>query len=168
MRYHYGLKLHRVLLLMKVFSVVLFTFVGIVLVAWVAFPSTSPPPFWALAFLAIFCVYGSMMDRINAWNASRGFSRRPDANIEIVWQFFREKIQSRNELGEATIEWKSFLRVVESREGFLFYPLQNLFYWLPFSAFESADCIERVRELVRENQILLVQPRSSKRLQPGP
>ena len=161
MRYHYKLKLRRVLLLMKVFSVGLLAFIGIVLFAWVVFPSTSPPPFWALLLLAIFCVYWLTIDRMNAWNSSRGFSKRPDANVQIEWEFSKEKIKSRTELGEATIDWKGFLRVVESREGFLFYPLKNLFHWLPFSAFESADCIERVRELVRENNIPLVEPRSN-------
>ena len=168
MRFHYRLKLRRVLLLMKVFSVVLLAFIAIVLSAWVLLPSTSPPPFWALGLLAIFCVYWLMIDRMKAWDSSRGFKKRPDANLEIEWQFSEANIKSRTELGEATVDWKSFLRVVESREGFLFYPLENFFHWVPFSAFESADCIEKVREFVRENNIPLVGPRSRKRLQPKP
>ncbi len=166
MRFHYRLKLRRVLLLMKGFSVVLLAFIGIVLIAWIVLPSSSPPPFWALVLLVIFCVYWLMIDRMKAWDSSRGFKKRPDANLEIEWQFSREKIKSRTELGEATVDWKSFLRVVESREGFLFYPLENFFHWVPFSAFESADCVEKVREFVRENNIPLVEARSRKRLQP--
>ena len=109
-----------------------------------------------------------MIDRMNAWNSSRGFSKRPDANVQVEWEFSREKIRSRTELGEATIDWKSFLRVVESKEGFLFYPLKNFFHWLPFSAFDSADCIARVREFVKENNVPLIEPRSNKRLQRTP
>lgn len=168
MRFHYRLKLRRVLLLMKVFSVALLAFIGIVLIAWLVLPSSSPPPFWALGLLAIFCVYWLMIDRLKAWDSSRGFTKRPDANLEIEWQFSTENIKSRTQLGEATVDWKSFLRVVESREGFLIYPLENFFHWVPFSAFESADCVERVRELVRENSIPLVEARSRKRLQPKP
>ncbi|MEP6913199.1 MAG: YcxB family protein [bacterium] len=167
MRYHYRLKLRRVLLLMKVFSVSLLAFMGIVLLVWVLFessspsslPSSSPPPFWALLLLTIFCLYWLTIDRLNAWNATRGFSKRPDANMQVEWQLSHEKIQLWSELNEATLDWKSFLRVVESKEGFLFYSLQNLFNWLPFSAFESPDCIARVREFIRENNIPLVEPR---------
>ncbi len=86
--------------------------------------------------------------------------------MQVEWQFSQEKIKSWSELGEATLDWKSFLSVVESKEGFLFYTLKNLFHWLPFSALESPDCIARVREFIRENNIPLVEPRSRKRLQP--
>ena len=160
MRHHYRLKLRRVLLLMKVFSAVLLAFIGVVLLAWLLLPSTSAPPFWALLLLIVFCIYLLMIDRINAWNSSRGYDKRPDANVEIEWQFSREEIKLQTELGEATAHWKSFLRVVEASDGFLFYPLQNLFHWLPFSAFESADCLEKVRQMIRENDIPLVGPRS--------
>lgn len=164
MRHHYRVKLRRVLLLAKVFTAFLFTFIGIVLVAWVVLPSTSPPPFWALLLLAAFCIYCLTVDRMYAWYSSRGFAKRPDANVQIEWQFSNEAIKSKTELGEATIHWKSFLRVVETSEGFLFYPLENLFHWLPFSAFESPDCIEKARVLLRENKIPLLGPRSNKRM----
>jgi len=165
MRSHYRLKLRRVLLLMKLFAVSLLAFMGVVLLAWVLLESTSPPPFWAFGLLVIFCVYWLMIDRMNAWNATRGFSKRPDANAQIEWEFSQANLKLRTELGEATTEWKSILRVVESRDGFLFYSLKNLFQWLPFSAFESAECIEWIRELIKEHNIPFVGPRSKTRFQ---
>jgi hypothetical protein len=166
MLHHQRVKLRRgVLLIMKGFSALLLTFIGIILFAWILLPSTSAPPFWALLLLALFCIYWLIFDRLNIWYWGRGFAKRPDANIQVEWQFSQKTIKLETELGEATIQWKSFMRVVETSEGFLFYPLKNFFYWLPFPAFESPDCIEKVRKLLRENNIPLLGPRSNKRLQ---
>lgn len=159
MRHHYRLKLRRVLLLMRVFSIVLLSFLGIVLLAWALLPSTSAPPFWALLLLAAFCFYWLFIDRLNAWNSSRGFRKRPDANTETEWQFSNDEIKTRSEFGEATFHWKSFIKVIDAGDGFLFYSLKNLFHWLPFSAFESPQCIETVRELVRRSGIPLLGPK---------
>lgn len=160
MLHHQRLKLRPgVLLLIKVFSAVLLIFIGIVLLAWILFPSSSAPPFGALLLLVLFCIYWLVFDRLNAWYWGRGFARRPDANVQIEWQFSREEIKSETELGETTIRWKSLLRVVETNDGFLFYPLKNFFHWLPFSAFESPDCVATVREFIREHSIPLIGPR---------
>jgi len=152
MLHHQRLKLRRgVLLVMKVFSVVLLAFVVLMLIAWVLLPSTSNPPFWALLLLAIFSSYWLTFDRLNAWYWARGFGKRPDANIQVEWQFTKEEISIQTELGKGTIAWKSFFKVVETGDGFLFYPLKKLFHWLPFSSFESSECVEQVRELIRQN-----------------
>lgn len=144
---------------MGVFSIVLLAFVGIVLLAWVLLPSTSAPPFWAFLLLAAFCFYCLFIDRINAWNSSRGFRKRPDANMEIEWQFANGEIRTQSEFGEAIFLWKSFIKVIDTGDGFLFYSLKNLFQWLPFSAFESPQGVERVRELVRVSGIPLLGPK---------
>jgi hypothetical protein len=101
-----------------------------------------------------------MFDRVNAWHWGRGFSKRLDANVQIEWQFSTEGIKAESELGKGIVYWKGFLRVVETSEGFLFYPQKNIFHWLPFSAFESPDCVEAARRLVRENGIPLIEARS--------
>ena len=169
MLHHQRVKLRRgVLLIMKAFAALLLTFIVIVLFAWILLPSTSAPPFWALLLLALFCIYWLIFDRLNIWYWGRGFTKRPDANVQIEWQFSTEGIKAETELGKGIIYWKGFLRVVETSEGFLFYPLKNIFHWLPFSAFESPDCVETVRGLIRENGIPLIGPRSNKRLQPTP
>jgi hypothetical protein len=152
MQHHQRLKIRRgVLLMMKIFSVALLAFVGLVTIAWFLLPSTSLPPFWALVVLALFSLYWLTFDRLNSWYWARGFSKRPDANIEIEWQFSNDQITMRTALGTATVTWKSFFKVVETTEGFLFYPLKKLFHWLPFAAFESPECVAKVRELIVAN-----------------
>lgn len=138
-------------LTLKILAVVLLVFVGLVTAAWLLLPSTSSPPFWPLFVLALFSVYCLIFARINRWSWARGFSKRPDANLEIEWQFTGDQITMRTDLGTTTVSWKSFFKVVETPEGFLFFPLKKLFHWLPFTAFESPECIDKIRRLIVEN-----------------
>jgi hypothetical protein len=165
MRHHQATKLRRgVVLMMKIFSIVLLSFTGVVLLAWILVPSTSAPP-WALLLLVIFCFYLLMFDQVNTWSWGRRFANRPDADMEVEWEFSKKEIKTQSALGEATIQWKGFLKVVEASDGFLFYPLEKLFHWMPFSAFESPECVELVRTFVMENNVPLIQRRSNKALQ---
>lgn len=151
MQHHQRLKLRRgVVLTMKIFSAILLLFIGLLLVAWIFLPSTSPPPLLVVIILVTFSLYWLTFDLVNAWYWSRGFSKRPDANIEIDWRFSDAEITMQTPLGTSTVAWKSFFKIVETRDGFLFYPLKNLFHWLPFAAFESPECIVKVRRLIAE------------------
>jgi hypothetical protein len=162
MRHHQATKLRRgVVLMMKIFSIILLSLIGIVLLAWILLPSTSPPP-WSLLFLVIFCFYLLMFDRVNAWSWGRRFEKRPDAEIEVEWEFSNKEIKTQSALGEATLQWKSFIKVVEANDRFLFYPLEKFFHWMPFSAFESPHCVDSVRTFMTENKIPLIQRRSKR------
>lgn len=168
MRQHQATRLRRgVVLLMKIFAIVLLSFIGLVLLAWILVPSTSAPP-WALLLLVIFCFYLLMFDRVNAWSWGRNFGKRPDADMEVEWEFSKKEIKTQSALGEATLQWRGFLKVVEASDGFLFYPIEKLFHWMPFAAFESPDCVELVRKFVTENNVPLLQRRSNTRLQSTP
>src|SRR5437667_5994152 len=122
---------------MQLFSAILLLFIAVLLVAWVFLPSTSGPPVLAVIILVAFSLYWLTFDLVNAWYWSRGFSKRPDANIEINWRFSEAEITMQTSLSSSTVAWKSFFKIVETSDGFLFYPLKKLFYWLPFAAFES-------------------------------
>lgn len=91
------------------------------------------------------------MTRLTRGTGHAAFQNVPDANLEIDWQFFEENVVIQNALGSATVAWKSFFKVVETNDGFLFYPVKNIFYWLPFSAFESSECPAKVRQLIAAN-----------------
>src|SRR5687768_3071258 len=152
MQHHQRLKIRRgVVLMMKIFSGLLLLFIGLLLVAWVLLPSTSAPPIWAVVVLAAFSLYWLTFDIVNAWYWSLGFNKRPDANVEINWRFSNAGITMQSSLGTATVGWNSFFRIVETSDGLLFYPLKKLVHWLPFSAFESPDCVAKVRRLMVED-----------------
>jgi|ERR1041385_1189737 hypothetical protein len=151
MQHHQRLKIRRgFLVTIKIFSIVLLAFLVLLLIAWIILPSTSPPPILPMTILLAFSLYWLIFDRLNAWYWSLGFSKRPDANIEIDWQFSDNEIRIQSDLGTANVSWKSFVKIVETRDGFLFYPQKKLFHWLPFAAFESPECIAKVRRLIRE------------------
>ena len=77
-----------------------------------------------------------------------------------AWGF--NKITTVTGLGKGDMSWKYFLKVVETNDGFLFYPLKNLFHWIPVTAFASADCMEQLRNLIRKNAIALVDKRTKR------
>jgi len=94
---------------------------------------------------------------IECWYWARSFSKRPDANTQIEWQFSKEEIHAQTDLGKGTFLWKGFVKVVETSDGFLFYPLKNIFHCFHFQPFESPDCIEKVKDFVRQNHIPLLE-----------
>lgn len=152
MRHHNRIRFRLAfLVIMKICAAALLVLIVLAIVAWIVDPPTSLPPFWAMLAVAAVSLYWLFYDKINAWNWSRGFSKRPDANSEIEWQFSDEKIETQNALVTATLAWKSFFKVVETSDGFLFYPVKNIFYWLPFSAFDSSECVAKVRQLIADN-----------------
>jgi hypothetical protein len=152
MQQHQRLRIRAgVVLIMKIFAGVLLLFIGLLLLAWLFLPSTSHPPIVAFIVLAVFSSYCLTFDLLNNWYWARGFNKRPDANIEIVWRFSDTEITIQTALGTAIVSWKSFSKIVETSDGFLFCPLKKLFHWLPFSAFESPECIAKVRRIITEN-----------------
>lgn len=152
MRHHHRIRFRLAfIVIMKVCAAALLVLIGIAIGAWFVAPPTSLPPFWAMLALAVVSLYWLFNEKINAWNWSRGFSKRPDANSEIDWEFSDENIAIKSALVTATVAWKSFFKVVETNDGFLFYPVKNIFYWLPLSAFESSECVAKVRQLIAEN-----------------
>lgn len=151
MRHHQRLKIRRaILVIMQIFSVVLLGLIGLSLVMTMLVPATSWPPFWSTLILSAFSLYWLIFDRVNAWYWSRGFLNRPDANLEFDWQLSENDITVQSALGTATVTWKSFFKIVETSEGFLFYPVNKIFYWLPFAALESPECVARVRQLIAD------------------
>lgn len=102
--------------------------------------------FFVLFSLWWFC-RGFTMD----WAARRQFRRRPDQNIEIEWRIGPQGIHSQSKLGEARVSWESFVKVVPTSDGFMFYHLENYWHWLPRTAFASDADFERVARWIESN-----------------
>jgi hypothetical protein len=127
MRHHQATKLRRgVVLMMKIFSIVLLSFIGVVLLAWMLLPSTSTPP-WGVLLLVIFCIYLLMFDRVNGWSWGRRFAKRPDADMEVEWEFSKKEIKTQSDVGEATLQWKGFLKVLKQVTDFFSTRLKSSF-----------------------------------------
>lgn len=154
MQRHYSLRLRREFkILLKVACalllalVVFLTFVGIVL------PYDRPAPYWAFALIAMISVYGLVHDRVNVWHWKRRFRKNPHGtNNEVEWTFANDAVRMKTPLGEATVKWEAFVKIIDLPDGFLFYHTKVLFSWIPFTSFESDQCVGTVRGMIAKSE----------------
>ena len=70
--------------------------------------------------------------------------------INIKFTIFENELHSSVEgIGEATVKWELFSKVVHAPKGFLFYPNNQIYNWFPHSCFSSENEIYRVKELAK-------------------
>lgn len=145
---HYSLALRFAYkMLLKVASALLLALVIFITIVAVVSPDGKRAPYWAFALVATICVYGLVYDRVNVWYWKRKFRKSPPAK-GIEWTFEDDFVQMKASLGEATLKWEAFIKVVEFPDGFMFYSTKNFFFWIPFSSLESVLCIETVRAMI--------------------
>ena len=86
-----------------------------------------------------------------SWWVSREFHKRPDANALVEWEISEEEIKTQCKgLASSEFHWKVFLNIVETRDGFLFYPHRRSFTGCR-SAFERPEGIEHVRQFAKSH-----------------
>lgn len=130
MQRHYSLRLRREFkILLKVACalllalVVFLTFVGIVL------PYDRPAPYWAFALIAMISVYGLVHDRVNVWHWKRRFRKNPHGtNNEVEWTFANDAVRMKTPLGEATVKWEAFVKIIDLPRWFLVLPYEGPFF----------------------------------------
>jgi hypothetical protein len=108
---------------------------------------------WAFFPVAIFAggFYWLFIRRYDmAWSVRRRFKKRPDRDKIVNWKINEHKLHSSVEgIGESTVIWESFLKVVHGPNGFLFYPNNQMYNWFPHSAFQDQHEIEKFEELAK-------------------
>lgn len=144
-------------ILLKVTCALLLSFVLLVVIVSLVYPYDQPAPYWSLILTSVICVYGLIYDRVNVWVWRRGFRKRPDADTLVEWVFKVDAIETKTPLGEASVRWKTFIKIVEVDDGFLFYSMEKFFHWIPFHSFDSEDCIVAVRNLILKNECPFIQ-----------
>lgn len=83
------------------------------------------------------------------WTARRQFRKRPDREVENVWQLATDKIRTQSSLGQSELNWQAFIKVVCTPDGLMLYPLDQMFHWLPRVGFATDAEFERGAELAR-------------------
>jgi hypothetical protein len=161
MQRHYSLKVRREFkILLKVTCAILLAFTLFVAFVTIAFPYDKQAPYWSLILVIVICIYGLIYDRINVWYWKRKFLKKPErVENEIEWTFADDTVQMKAPLGEATVKWESYLKIVEVLDGFLFYHTKNLFSWIPFNSIESEQCIGTIREMIIKSKCPYTQQR---------
>jgi hypothetical protein len=112
----------------------------------------SPGAVFFFLFIAAAIYWLFLRPGVAGWWVSRGFNKRPDANALVEWEISEEGIKTQVAgLASSELQWKLFIEVVETRDGFLFYSHKNIFHWLPFSAFERPEGIDHVRQFAKSH-----------------
>jgi hypothetical protein len=82
--------------------------------------------------------------------ARRQFAKRPDRDSEITWLFTSDSIEGAFNHGKSAFTWSALTKVVQTREGFLLYPTEQIFHWIPRHGFASASDFDRLSQLAQQ------------------
>jgi len=77
------------------------------------------------------------------------FARRPDKDIDIEWEIAPDNILVRSPIGNSELSWKAFAKVVRTPSGIMFYPVNQIFHYLPRRGFTSDAEFEQVAALAK-------------------
>lgn len=83
------------------------------------------------------------------WTLRRQFGRRPDKNAPTVWKLDENALRITTAESDSKQNWSLIGKVRKAHNGFLLYPIDTLFYWLPMTAFANEDVRRQTEELLR-------------------
>jgi YcxB-like protein len=119
---------------------------------FVAGPSPIP-----IAFLVVllYAYVGHRYER--SWFIRRAFNKRPDKNAHIEWLISSDKLCVESPRAKSELLWAAFAKVVQTRDGFLFYPIDQIFHFLPKRGFLSEADFERLTQLAKQQAHKFIQ-----------
>lgn len=86
-----------------------------------------------------------------SWVSARlQFRRLPAGRKRYMWRFFEDHIEMASAVGDARNQWELFVRVVETRSLFLFFPQRNICQIVPKRAFPDELQIDEVRRIAKK------------------
>lgn len=77
------------------------------------------------------------------------FAKRPDRDKILTYQLDSERITSKSDASFANFEWNLVSRVLQTPEGILIYLNDQMFHWIPATAFSSRKDEAAFSKLVR-------------------
>jgi hypothetical protein len=77
------------------------------------------------------------------------YAQKPDRDMLVTYEISAERIASRTEIGSSDMLWRAIVRVHRVPEGFLLYPSERMFHWLPMYGFQEAADVERLTKLTK-------------------
>jgi hypothetical protein len=120
--------------------------------------SDADAPWWpallgGASFILIFeLAFMALLIRAAAFYSARGLVRSKPTVLEpLTYDFSPSGSSWVGPTGSGTFEWKTFVRIQETKEQFLLYPQKSLANIIPKRSFQSEADIQRFRQLIREN-----------------
>ena len=108
----------------------------------------------ALSNVIIFSIVGGFMvilPMLVRRYLLKDYARRPDRDMMVYWEFYSDRITVKNEASSGTFEWRLISRILQVKEGFLFYKGDHLSNWLPVHAFQTESDKEAFIFMARSN-----------------
>jgi hypothetical protein len=83
------------------------------------------------------------------WVLRRHFKKRPDRNLHVTWTLGEDALQIKTGESESKQNWSQIAEVRKARNGFLLYPNDSIFHWLPMTALASEEDRNQVEKLLQ-------------------
>ncbi len=81
----------------------------------------------------------------------RHFQQRPDRHKVVQYRIDSEGVTSTMEgIATGTNRWAAYAKIVRTSKGYLFYPNERIFYWLPNHAFANDDDADVLANMARQ------------------
>jgi hypothetical protein len=108
----------------------------------------SPVPIVFLVLL-LYIYIGRPYER--RWHIRRVFAKRPDKNADLEWLISSDKLCFKGPRSKAEFLWTAFTKVIQTQDGFLFYPIDEIFHFLPKRGFQNDTDVQRLTQLAQEH-----------------
>lgn len=110
--------------------------------------------------LTLFCIYWTFFPgRGISWLLLLGFTQSHIANKTFSWELSEQLVTQQCEnISSSQLSWEFFSKIVVASEGLMLYTFpKSKFFWLPYDGFETPQCIEKVKEFARSNDVKIIE-----------
>jgi hypothetical protein len=105
-------------------------------------------PMFALPFFLLAAVFLGM-PIFTRRAVLKMYAQKPDRDMLITYEISSDRLATRSEVANSDILWRIMRRAHRVPHGFLLYPSDNMFHWLPLHGFCDAAEIERFAILAK-------------------
>jgi hypothetical protein len=113
-------------------------------------PAASDIFLVSLLFVLIFAAW-AIFRYTQYYSFKKDFAKLPLKEKRVEYLFSENEVCSKTKgVFEGTHQWSSYVKVVRTTKGFLFYSQPHLYAWIPNHAFQSKEDAQAVAELARQ------------------
>lgn len=124
--------------------------IGVALAALALYLLLSSSPFFATSIvMLVMAIHLVFRYWIVALRFARAIRRNPQFGRAITWTFSPSGLEGQTDDSDFRLNWSGFFETCTTRDGFLFYPQKEIYYWIPRSAFSSPDDVALLESWIR-------------------
>lgn len=79
------------------------------------------------------------------------YAQKPDRDMLVTYEISSDRIANRSEVASNEALWRTIIRACSVPEGFLLYPTDRIFHWLPAHGFQDRADIDRLSRFIESN-----------------